>query len=199
MTETKFDCFDRNSNLEIIRQIRNSEKISLDDYIEKVLIPLKKENPNFLNTLYKDISYVLEGLDNGSDNDLLFENGDLVIEDGDFKLTGYQTRLHDISIWLHQEFVSKTMESVKIGFLNITDKLEKAEQQLFKNDKLTTEYKSELDKIKKSLKKERKFNYDNKSNGLKKYLDFDILELKPNIFGLGINLNEIINKAKNKE
>tara|TARA_R110002072_G_scaffold301914_3_gene482839 strand:+ start:26 stop:613 length:588 start_codon:yes stop_codon:yes gene_type:complete len=195
MTKTNFDPFDRNSNLEIIRQIRNSEKISLDDYIDKVLIPLKEENPNFLNTLYKDIVYVLDGLD----NDLLFENGELVIEDGDFKLTGYQTRLHDIGNWLHQEFVRKTMENIDVGFESISDKLENAELQLLKNDTLTIEYKLELNKIKKSIEKEKKHNHDNKSNGLKKYLDFDILELKPNIFGLGINFNEIINKAKNKE
>lgn len=197
MTGTKLDPFDRNSNLEIIRQIRNSEKISLDDYIENVLIPLKQISPNFLKTLYKDIAYVLEGLDNPNDNDILIENGDFVIEDGDIKLTGYQTRLHDISIWLHQEFVSEILEK-NIGINNLNDALEKAELRLFQHDKLTPEYKTELDKIKISLKKERKTNYENKSNGLKKYLDFDILELKPNIFGVGFNINELINRAKNK-
>lgn len=197
MKETNFDPFDRNSNLEIIRQIRNSEKVSLDDYIEKVLLPLKQSNPNFLKTLYKDIVYVLDGLDSPEDNDLIIENGDFVIEDGGFKLSGYQTRLHDISIWLHQEFVSETLEK-NIGVNDLNDALEKAELKLFQHDKLTPEHKTELDKIKVSLKKEKKTNYENKNNGLKKYLDFDILELKPNIFGVGFNINELINRAKNK-
>lgn len=197
MNEQSLKPFDRNTNLEIIRQLRNSEKISLDDYIEKILIPLKKENQNFLKILYKDILYVLDDLDKPEDNDLLFENGDLVIEYGCLKLSGYQTRLHDITIWLHQEFVSETITK-NIILKNLNSELEKAELKLFLHDKLTPEYKTELIKVKQSLKKERKINYDNKNNGLKEYLDFDILELKPNICGIGFNLNELINRMRNK-
>ncbi len=198
MNEPKLSAFDRNTNLEIIRQLRNTEKISLDDYIENILIPLKEQNRNFLKILYKDILYVLDGLDKPEDNDLLFENGELVIEDGGLKLSGYQTNLHYIAIWLHREFVTETLTE-NIGLKNLNTELENAELKLFQRDKLTPEYKTELEKIKRSLQKERKSNYDNKNNGLEKYLDFDVLELKPNIFGIGFNLNKIINRAKNKE
>ena len=189
--------FDRNTNLEIIQQLRNSEKISLDDYIEKILIPLKDENPNFLKVLYKDFFYLLEGLDKESDNDLLIVGGDFLIEDGEIKLTGYQTRLHDIMIWLHTELISDF--SQKTSFPNqLSKKLEDFEKNFLRKENFTPEYKVTLDEIKESLRKERKNNYKNMKGGLKKYLDPDILELKPNIFGLGINLNEIINKLRKK-
>jgi len=189
------NAFDRNSNLIIIEQLRNSEKIVLDDYIEKILIPLKEENPSFLKTLYKDILYVLDDLDKPNENDLVIENGDSVIEDGGFKLSGYQTRLHDICIWLHQEFIEDNLAHLD-NLTNMIEVFEKAEQKLLKEENLTTEYRGKLEEIKRSLRKERKVNYDNKTNGLKKYLDFDILELKPNFFGIGLNINEIINKKK---
>lgn len=191
------NAFDRNSNIKIIEELRNSQKIVLDDYIDKVLIPLKKENSNFLKTLYKDILYVLDDLDKPDENDLTIENGDLVIEDGDFKLTGYQTRLHDICIWLHQEFIEDSLTNFDFK-TNLVDVLKKAEQKLLKQENYTIEYREKLDIIKKSIKKERKVNFENKSNGLKKYLDFDILELKPNFLGIGINLNELINKMRKK-
>ena len=190
-------AFDRNSNILIIEELRNSEKIVLDDYIDKILVPLKIENPNFLKTLYKDILYVLDGLDKPDENDLVIENGDFVIEDGDFKITGYQTRLHDISIWLHQEFIEDSLTK-KNKLIDIVEVLKKAEKKLIKQENLTTEYREKLDIIKKSLKKERKANFENKSNGVKKYFDTDVLELKPNFFGIGINLNELINKMKKK-
>lgn len=191
------NAFDRNSNIKIIEELRNSQKIVLDDYIDKVLIPLKKENSNFLKTLYKDILYVLDDLDKPDENDLAIENGDLVIEDGDFKLTGYQTRLHDICIWLHQEFIEDSLTNFDFK-TNLVDVLKKAEQKLLKKENYTIEYREKLDIIKKSIKKERKVNFENKSNGLKKYLDFDILELKPNFLGIGINFNELINKMRKK-
>src|ERR1700758_2402923 len=93
----------------IIEDIRNAEKISLDEYIDKHLIPLRADNQFFIETLYKDIHYVLNGLDKEGDNDLVIENSDFVIEDGDFKLTGYQTRLHDILNWLHLEVVTRIL------------------------------------------------------------------------------------------
>jgi len=189
--------FDRNTNLSIIRDIRNSEKISLDNFIDKVLIPLNEENPTFCESLYKDIVYILNGIDKEGDNDLMIENGDFVIEDGDFKLSGYQTRLHDIIIWLHMEVLKKFEFQSKDPNDFIT-KLDNFNTRFLTNFNFTPEYKKELDKIKESIKKERKSNYDNHKPGISKYLDPDILELKPNILGLGINLNELINKLRNK-
>lgn len=191
------NAFDRNTNLIIIRDIRNSEKISLDNYIEKVLIPFNEENSTFCEALYKDIVYILNGIDNEENNELMIENGELVIEDGELKLTGYQTRLHDILIWLHIEVIKKfeLQSSNPTAFLT---KLENFNNRFLTNFNFTPEYKKELDKIKMSIKKERKYNYDNNKSGFSKYLDPDILELKPNIMGLGINLNEIINKLRKK-
>lgn len=189
--------FDRNTNLTIIRDIRNSEKISLDNFIDRVLIPLNNENPTFCEALYKDIVYILDGIDEKGDNDLMIENGDFVIEDGDFKLSGYQTRLHDIIIWLHMEVLKKFELQTKDPNDFMT-KLENFNHRFLTNFNFTPEYKKELDKIKDSIRKERKLNFSNYKPGLSKYLDPDILELKPNIIGLGINLNEIINKLRKK-
>ncbi|WP_143152227.1 hypothetical protein [Flagellimonas taeanensis] len=169
----------------------------MDYYIEKVLIPLKAENPIFLSTLYKDICYILKDLDKKTDNDLLIENGDLVIENGDIKLTGYQTRLHDITIWLHSELILSVVrkhDNPK-GFVK---ELNKVETEFLDKNQYTTEYKAELDKIKRSLINERKRNISDKSSWFKKHLDFDMLELKPNIFGIGLNINSLINKYREK-
>ena len=191
------NAFDRNTNLKIIRDLRNSEKITLDSFIGKVLTPLNEENPTFCETLYKDIVYLLDSIDNEDDNEIMIENGDFVIEDGDFKLSGYQTRLHDIIIWLHMEVVKK-FETQSKDPNDLIIKLENFNNKFLTNFNFTPEYKKELDKIKDSIRKERKFNYGNNKPGLSKYLDPDILELKPNILGLGINLNEIINKLRKK-
>ena len=191
--------FDRNTNTQIIEQIRNLESISVDGYIENILIPLKEKNPAFCEVLYKDIVYVLDGLDQEGDNDLVFENGDLAIENGDFKLTGYQTRLHDIVIWLHMDYLDKILNEAKNpDFTQIGDAIEKKEKEFLLNFNFTPEYKVQLDKIRASLKKERKANYENPKKGLSKFLDPDILELKPNIMGIGFNLNELINRLRGK-
>ena len=61
----------------------------------------------------------------------------------------------------------------------------------------TPEYKAKLDKIKESLKKERKLNMGEKETFWGVVLDWENLELKPNFAGIGINLNNVINKIKN--
>ena len=191
--------FDRSTNIEIIEQVRNLESISVDGYIENILIPLREKNPAFCEVLYKDIVYVLDGLDQEGDNDLVFKNGDLAIENGDFKLAGYQTRLHEIVIWLHMEYIDKIINEAKNHDLTrIGDAIEKKEKEFLVNFNFTPEYKIQLDKIKASLKKERKTNYENPKKGLSKFLDPDILELKPNIMGIGFNLNELINRLRGK-
>lgn len=191
------NAFDRNTNLIIIQELRNSEKRTLDDYIDKVLIPLGEQNPTFSEILYKDIVYVMEGLDKDEDNDLMIENGDFIIKDSDYMLTGHQTRLHDIVIWLHIEAIKK-IESQSKHPNDFLDRIEKFNTDFLRDFNFILEYKIELDKIKASLKKERKHNYENRKGGLSKYFDPNILELKPNIMGLGININEIINKFNKK-
>ncbi len=190
-------AFDRNTNLDVIRDVRNLEKIALDDYIDKVIIPLRDQNSTFCETLYKDIVYILKGIDKPGDNDLLIEHGDFVVEDGDFKLTGYQTRLHNPVIWLHMEIIKK-IEARSERPDKIIEEIENFNDKFLTNFNFTTEYKTELDKIKESIKKERRHNYEPVDTTLSKFLDADILELKPNIMGLGINLNELINRLRRK-
>lgn len=183
----------RDDYLIIIEEIRNTDKKSLDEYIDKVLNPLRKENENFIEILYKDIHYLIKDIDKEGENDLAIENGDLVIEDGDLKLTGYQSRLHNLSIWLHMEICTIFLEK---NPLNFVQNIENFELNFLDKPNYTPEYRRKLDKIKKSLKKERKMNLGEKENFWNKIFDIDNLELKPNIAGIGINFNEIINKFK---
>ncbi|KOY87152.1 hypothetical protein AD998_14245 [bacterium 336/3] len=167
----------------------------MDEFIDKVLEPLRKENDNFIEILYKDIHYLIKDIDKVSDNNLAIENEDLAIEDGDLELTGYQSRLHNLSIWLHLEICKKIIETNPLNFIQ---DIENFEVNFLNKLNYTPEYKFKLDKIKKSLKKERNMNLREKGNFWNKIFDIDNLELKPNIMGLGINLNEIINKLRNK-
>ena len=109
----------RDDYIEIIEDIRNTEKKSLDEYINKVLEPLRSDN-DLIETLYKDICYLLNGIDKVGENDLAIENGALVIEDGGLKLTGYQSRLHNLCHWLHMEICkySKKCINTRNNFLN---------------------------------------------------------------------------------
>jgi hypothetical protein len=186
------NAFDRNTNLVIISELRNLEKKSLNSYIVKVLMPLNEQNPTFCETLYKDIVYVLKDIDKEGDNDILIGDGDLVIEDGNIKLTGYQTSFHEVLVWLHQMVVKKIEEESK-DFTEFESKITNFNAKFLANYNFTPEYTKSLDEIKKSMKTERRINYDGKVMSLKKIFDPDFLELKPNIMGIGINLNEIIN------
>ena len=183
----------RDDYIKIIEEIRNTDKKSIDEFIEKELEPLRVDNKNFIEIMYKDIHYLIKDIDKKSDNDLVIEKGDIVIEDGDFKLTGYQSRLHSLSNWLHMEVCKKFIENNPTTFV---DSIENFEKNFLDKPNYTPEYKSKLDAIKKSLKKERKLNSGEKENFWTKILDFDNLELKPNIAGFGINFNELINKFR---
>lgn len=185
----------RDDYLIIIEEIRNTDKKSLDEYIDKVLEPLRSDNDNFIEILYKDIHYLIKDIDKDGENDLTIENGDLVIEDGGLKLTGYQSRLHNLSIWLHMEICKKFIEADPFYFVQ---NMENFERNFLNKPNYTPEYKVKLDKIKRSLKKERKMNLSEKENFWNKIFDIDNLELKPNIVGIGININEIINKFRKK-
>ncbi len=183
----------RDEYLDIIEEIRNTDKKSIDEYINKVLEPLRQDNENFIEILYKDIHYLLKDIDKEGENNPAIVNGDLVIEDGDFKLIGYQSRLHNISIWLHSEVCRKFMNNNPMTFIQ---NMENFEQNFLNKPNYTPEYLNKLDKVKRSLKKERKINLGKKDNFWNKILDVDNLELKPNFAGIGINFNEIINKFR---
>ncbi|WP_071146662.1 hypothetical protein [Bacteroides ihuae] len=181
----------RDDYLNIIEEIRNTDKKSIDEFIEKELEPLRIENDNFIEILYKDIHYLIKDIDKKGENDLAIKDGRLIIEDESIKLTGYQSRLHNLSIWLHLEVCKKFIEKNPLTFAESMDNFEKL---FLDKPNYTPEYKSKLDKIKKSLKEERKLNLGEKENFWNKILHIDNFELKPNIAGIGININEIINK-----
>jgi len=183
----------RDDYINLIEEIRNTDKKSLDEFIEKVLEPLRKENENFIEVLYKDIHYLIKDIDKEGENDLAIENGDFVIEGGDLKLTGYQSRLHNLSIWLHIEVCKKIAEGNPLVFVQ---KMEDFENNFLNKPNYTPEYKAKLDKIKRSLKKERKLNLGEKENFWNKIFDIDNLELKPNFAGIGINGNNLIDKFR---
>lgn len=183
----------RDDYLTIIEEIRNTDKKSIDEFIEKILHPIMLENDNFIEILYKDIYYLTKDIDQKGENDLLIENGSLVIENGGLKLTGYQSRLHNLSIWLHIEICNKFVEKNPLTFM---ENMQNFENNFLKKPNYTPEYKLKLDKIKRSLKKERKLNLGEKENFWDKILDIDNLELKPNFAGIGVNFNEIINKFR---
>jgi hypothetical protein len=183
----------RDDYLIIIEEIRNTDKKSIDEFIEKILEPIIIENENFIEILYKDIYYLIKDIDKKGENDLLIENGGLVVENGEIKLTGYQSRLHHLSIWLHAEICKKFMNKNPLNFI---EKMQNFENNFLKKPNYTPEYKAKLDKIKSSLEKERKLNLGEKENFWNKIFDIDNLELKPNIGGIGVNLNELINKFR---
>lgn len=155
------NAFDRYTNLVLIKELRNMEKMSLDSYIEKVIIPLNNKNPTFIKTLYKDINYILDGIKRVGENDIEFRDGDFVIEEGDIKFTGYQNRLYDIMNWLHMQILNDIGRQVE-NPNQILNALENFNTKYLTSENYTPEYKADLEKIKLSLRVERANNFDDK-------------------------------------
>jgi len=171
----------RNDYLKIIDEIRNLEPEALNGYIDNKLVQLKNENPFFIETLYKDINYILKDVDEEGDNDLIFENGDFVFENGDFKLTGYQTRLHDVIIWLHQQITSDIIENMKPSlrlFEEFSEKVESFENNVLNKSSYTVEYKEKLNAVKRSVIEERNENYERANNDTTMNEFYSISEFK---------------------
>ena len=166
---------------------------NLDKYVSELLDKGIEfdEMPNDKSWLWREAH--LKDIDKKGENDLAIENGDFVIEDGDLKLTGYQSRLHYLSIWLHMEVCKKLTE---VNPMRFVEKMEDFEKNYLEKPNYTPEYKAKLDKIIKSLKQERKLNLGEKENFWSKIFDLDNLELKPNIAGIGINGNNLIDKFR---
>lgn len=183
----------RTDYLALIEEIRNTEAKSLDEFIVKRLEPLRAENTNFIETLYKDLYYLTKDINKKNEGDLVVENGDLVIEDRSLKLSGYQSRLHSLSIWLHMEIVNKFVNESPNQLI---EKMQNFQSNFLEKPNYTPEYKAQLDKIRLSLKKERKQNLNEKETFLKKLGHLDNWELKPNVAGIGINFNAIIDRFK---
>lgn len=178
----------RENYFEIINEIRELERISLGQYLDDKLLKVQSKNPDFVKILYKDIYKVLDGVDKSGDNDLLIENGDFIIEYGDIKLTGHPTNLHFALTWLHLKLVEKFLEEDP---LTIQQKLYRFENDFLLIDYDTPEYSKKLKALNKQLKSER--NNKDKSGWTWKDLN-NIIDLKPNIAGIGININGIFSK-----
>ena len=162
--------------------------------------------------MYKDIFYVLKGVDEPGDNDLVIEDGDFTFEDGDFKVSGYQTNLHRMEIWLHMQMAEKASayDSERLKTLKKFDNFEwlkllkDYEKNVLTNDNTyTIEYRKKLDAINRSIKKERLENYE-KSKQTKRFFSriFDVdnwnWKLKVPFVGIEINLNGVINNFRSK-
>lgn len=142
----------RKDYIDIIQEIRNTELLALDEFIERVLEPLRADNKYFDEILYKDIIYLLEGVDALREDDLAIENDDLGFSRGDLKLTGYQSRLHHILVWLHTNIVTKHLENG--NFDVFSRKMERFETDHLARFEYTPEYRAMLDEVKKSLSSE---------------------------------------------
>lgn len=78
------------NNLKIIHD-PNNKPVFISHYIKYNAIIYYNI---FIETLYKNIHYLLKDIDKPGENDLAIENGSMVIEDGDLKLTGYHSQFH---------------------------------------------------------------------------------------------------------
>ncbi|MBO9733192.1 MAG: toll/interleukin-1 receptor domain-containing protein [Chitinophaga sp.] len=146
----------RKDYIDIIQEIRNTELLALDEFIERVLEPLRAANKYFDEILYKDISYLLEGGNAPGEGDLAIEDDDLVFSRGDIKLTGYQSHLHHILVWLHTNIVTKHLGDG--NFDVFSSKMESFETDHLGRLEYTPEYRAMLDEVKKSLFSERQQN-----------------------------------------
>jgi len=156
----------RDYYLELITEIRNIEKISIDNYIKERLEPLIQQDDYFIEILYKDIHYLIKDIDKDGENDLLIRDKSLVVENGEIQLAGYQSSLHSIVIWLHMQIIEKhTIDNDPILFIK---KMEDFEKHYLNKPNYTPEYKAKLDKIKESLIEEREQNSDEKNSTIKR-------------------------------
>lgn len=192
VAQTMDKVLTREEYFQIILEVRELERISLGDYLEDKFMKLISKNPDFIKILYKDTYRVLDGVDKAGDNDLLIENGDFVIEYGDIKQTGHPTNLHFALTWLHFKLVE---DFIKDDVFSLTAKMNSFEHDFLFVNYDTPAYTKKLRDLNSQLKLER--NNKDKSGWTWSDLN-DFLELKPNIAGLGVNLNAIFSKLMNR-
>lgn len=193
VTQTIDKVLTRDDYFQIILEVRELERISLGDYLEDKFLKSSSKNPDFIKILYKDIYNVLDGVDKEGDNDLLIENGDFVIESGDIKQTGHPTNLHFALTWLYMKLVESFATDNPVQF--------KAQMERFENNFLkinydTPAYSKRIVELNLELRKER--NLKDKSGWTWNDLN-EIIQLKPNFMGLGINLNAIFSRLSNRK
>lgn len=135
--------------LEFINNIIDTPENELENYVEKLINEHEPSNPNFKKNLRNCLEFILEGVDKKGDNEIMFENGDFKLEDGDISLTGKQTNLHNALILVHMQVIES------IDFPAILDFDSEKELEAFKK-KLNPNFKKELEEVRKKIKKLKK-------------------------------------------
>ena len=172
----------------MILEIREIERISLGSYLEDKFEKVFFKNPDFVKILYKDILKVIDGIDEEGDNDLLIQDGDFVVEYGDYKQTGHPTNLHFALTWLHIKLIEQLSPQNQI---DLEFQLRRFEDDFLKINYDTPAQQKRIAELNRQIRIERKSKDKSgwKWSNLNEYL-----ELKPNIAGIGINLNAIFSR-----
>lgn len=184
----------RDEYYKMMLEILELERISVGDYIEEKYRLHISKNPDFVKILYKDIYHVLDGVDHEGDNDLIIENGDFAFEYGDFKVSGRPTNLHYTMTWLHMKLVTQFMQS---DFANWQRKLHNFESDFLKINYNTQEYNKKISALNSRLKKERNLEDTPTKKNFFNFLN-NVVDLKPNVAGIGINFNELLRRILGK-
>lgn len=177
----------RDEYFNIIEEIRNIAKISLDDYMQERYNRAIKKNPHFVKLLYKDIHDVLYFKNNASK--IVIENGDLVIENGDIKIYPeyIYTNLDYAYTWLHMQLISDYVQQHGANRLHQFD----VSKYLFEDLKNSPSVNQKIKEFRKSVAEEKNPIIEKKWSlqELNK-----IFTLKPGLFGMSIDINTIISK-----
>ena len=128
----------RNEYLNIIKTVIDLPLNSVEEYLDSLTKKYSGDNSFFEENLYKDILQVMDGIDNEGDNDLLIENGDFVIKNGDIQLTGKQNGLHIAMSWLYLRILQKTRSNNTNPSQSI-NKLHQFNEEFLKEDNNTPE------------------------------------------------------------
>lgn len=105
----------RDDYFQIIMEIYNLHRDTLDNYLTDKYNKLTAKNPLFVACLYKDIKKVMEGVHKEGEPDLLIEDGDFVIEYGDLKLTGNPSIFDDALTWLWAKFMEGVVNNTSLN------------------------------------------------------------------------------------
>lgn len=192
-SESASKVLTRDEYFQIILEIREIERISLGDYLDDKYLSYAKKNPDFVKIIYKDIVKVLDGVDMEGDNDLLIENGSFVVEYGDCKQTGFPTNLHYALTWLHVKLIDEFSNE---GPLELSRKLSRFENDFLNVNYDSPSYSRKIAALNSELRKERQRK--DKTGWSLSDLN-DIIQLKPNIYGMGLNFNALIGKFIRKK
>jgi len=92
----------------LMYEIKDVIPNSIEFYLENLLNE-NKENKSFVKNLYKYSTYICHEFDknNNYTHDLIFENGDFIIENNDIKIDTKLTNFHIVSMYIWYLEISK--------------------------------------------------------------------------------------------